>query len=315
MNGRSKQGLYPWAAPLGYLDSGGGKPKRPCPRKAPLVRKVFDLYASGQYPYNRLLEEIDRMGLANMRGGRITLCGLGNILQNPFYIGLIFIKSSGKTYQGVHEPIISPATWQRVQDVRKGRSGPKVTRHNHLFMGLFRCGFYNSPMVPENQKGHIYYRCKISDCPTKTVREEAIETAVRVELGQLTLSAKAEEDMDQADLSSALAEVENQRESVSLRIADEERRLYHLEDLLVDDAFTTEVYDRKRKVIRIRLVTLQEQLADRAGSQRTTGPQEKTGRTEKKPCFTLRNGKSHRKADDHRKRLAEPHSLGKKARL
>src|SRR4029077_2705893 len=44
--GRLKQGLYPLAAPIGYLDRGKGKPKEPDPAKAPLVRRAFELYAT-----------------------------------------------------------------------------------------------------------------------------------------------------------------------------------------------------------------------------------------------------------------------------
>ena len=61
---------------------------------------MYELYACRQYSYNSLLEEMHRRGLRNTRGGRLTLCGLGNILQNPFYIGLIYVKSTGETYQG-----------------------------------------------------------------------------------------------------------------------------------------------------------------------------------------------------------------------
>ena len=191
MNGRLKQGLFPWGAPLGYLNQGGGKPKTPCPKTAPLIKLLFELYASGQYSYNALIDEMDRRGLRNSRGGRLTLCGLGNILQNPFYIGLIHVKSSGQTYEGIHEPIVPTTVWKRVQKIRTERSGPKSTRHNHLFQGIFRCGLCAKPMVPEMQKGLVYYRCKPKACPTKTVREDALEAAIVQELKQLQLNARA----------------------------------------------------------------------------------------------------------------------------
>src|SRR5712692_3807230 len=37
IRGRLKQGLYPLAAPIGYLDQGGGKPKIPDPVRAPFI--------------------------------------------------------------------------------------------------------------------------------------------------------------------------------------------------------------------------------------------------------------------------------------
>ncbi|WP_120631825.1 recombinase family protein [Ruegeria sp. EL01] len=182
MNGRLKQGLYPWGAPPGYLDQGGGKPKIPCPKTAPLIKLLFELYASRQYSYTALLEEMHRRGLRNRRGGRLSLCGLGNILQNPFYIGLNYIKSTDQIYEGIHEPIVSTRIWKRVQDIRTGRSGPKITRHNHLFQGLFRCAQCGNPLVPELQKERVYYRCKRKGCLTKTVREDVLEQAIVDEL-------------------------------------------------------------------------------------------------------------------------------------
>src|SRR6185503_14604682 len=53
--GRLKQGLYPMPAPIGYLDQGKGKGKVPDPVTAPLVRKAFELYASGRYNFTSLV--------------------------------------------------------------------------------------------------------------------------------------------------------------------------------------------------------------------------------------------------------------------
>src|SRR5437870_12255448 len=46
--GRLKQGFYPLPAPVGYLDCGKGKRKEINPIQGPLVRKVFELYATGK---------------------------------------------------------------------------------------------------------------------------------------------------------------------------------------------------------------------------------------------------------------------------
>lgn len=261
MNGRLKQGLFPWGAPPGYLNRGGGKPKTPCPKTAPLIKLAFELYATRQYSYETLLDELHRRGLRNTRGGKLTLCGLGNILQNPFYIGLIYIKSSGKTYEGVHEPIIPAAIWKKVQDVRQRRSGPKSTRHNHLFQGIFRCGLCDKPMVPEKQKGHVYYRCKRRDCATKTVREKVLDIAIRRELEQLELNANATEQAQLVQSPKTIVDLEDQRAALILRIKDEERRMDRLEDLLIDDFLDRDLFARKEGKIKIRLAGLREELA------------------------------------------------------
>lgn len=260
INGRLKQGLFPWGAPPGYLNQGGGKPKVPCPKTAPLIKLLFELYASRQYSYNTLLDEMHDRGLRNTRGGKLTLCGLGNILQNPFYIGLIHVKSSGKTYKGIHEPIVPVAVWKRVQAIRGERSGPKSTRHDHLFQGLFRCGLCGKLMVPEMQKGHVYYRCKPRLCPTKTIREEVLEDAIISELERLQLSAQATAQAENAEPPQSIASLEEQRNALSLQIADEEARLDRIEDLLIDDAISNERYNRKRQQIQIRLAELRDKV-------------------------------------------------------
>lgn len=260
MNGRLKQGLFPWGAPPGYLNQGGGKPKIPCPKTAPLIKLAFELYATRQYSYKSLLVELHRRGLRNTRGGKVTLCGLGNILKNPFYIGLIHIKSTGENYEGVHEAIVPVPTWKRVQAVRAERAGPKSTRHNHLFQGVFRCGLCGKPMVPERQKGHVYYRCNRKGCPTKTIREEVLDQAIRKELAHLVLGANATAAAESATKPETIVGLEEQRAALNLQVADEERRLDRLEDLILDGTLDRESFRRKQTKIQLRLEELRDEL-------------------------------------------------------
>lgn len=179
IRGRLKQGLYPFKAPIGYLDNGGGKPKTLDPVRAPLVRQAFELYASQEYSYISLLADLTRRGLKSDKGRPISMCCLETLLKNPFYCGLIEIKRTGEIFDGAHEPLISAALFERVQDIRSGKCGKKVTRHNHLFRGLFRCARCSGPMTPERQKGRVYYRCQTRGCLTKTVREDFLDETVR----------------------------------------------------------------------------------------------------------------------------------------
>ena len=100
--GRLKQGFYPLPAPIGYRDNGAAQPKTIDPEKGPLVRKVFELYGSGQWSIPTLVEEVHRRGLRNRTGGTVTVTGLHTILRNPFYTGVMRIRASGQTYEGNH---------------------------------------------------------------------------------------------------------------------------------------------------------------------------------------------------------------------
>lgn len=193
MWGRLKQGLYPFGAPIGYLDNGGGQLKTHDPERAELVTLAFELYASGQYSLRVLQKKMEEEGLRNRFGKPLSVHGIETLLGNPFYCGIMRIKTTGEVFEGKHEPLISVGTYEAVQEIRAGRCGKKITRHNHTYRGLFRCAFCNAAMTPELQKGHVYYRCQTPACATKTVREENIEQAVygvfkRVALGEVSVS-------------------------------------------------------------------------------------------------------------------------------
>ena len=261
IRGRLKQGLYPGRAPLGYLNNGRGQPKTPCPEKAPLVRDMFKLYATRQYSMRGLQAEMNQRGLRNLNGGQLSLHGVETILNNSFYTGVIRIKRTGEIYPGIHEAIISSRTFGRVQDIKSGRCGPKTTKHNHLFRGLFRCGLCNRPMSPELQKGSVYYRCQGQNCATKTVREDVLDAHITTALKRFTLS-----DADAARLlkrwTAGFPSLVNDdlRKSLQLRIDATEQGLSRAADLLIDGTFDDATYlDKKRDAI-LTLSVLREDL-------------------------------------------------------
>ena len=121
INGRLKQGILPLPAPVGYLDCGAGKPKAIDPVKGPLVRRAFELYATGRYNLHTLQAELRRAGLRNRRGGEVSINGLSTVLRNPFYIGLIRVKRRKETYEGAHDPLIRKSLFDQVQAVLDGK--------------------------------------------------------------------------------------------------------------------------------------------------------------------------------------------------
>src|SRR5712692_5977358 len=120
--GRLKQDFYPLRAPIGYLDQGKAKAKIPDPERAPLVVDAFELYAAGRYSLPRLVEEMNRRGLKNRRGGKLSLAGVSILLNNPFYIGLMRIKKRGEVYSGNHVPLISKSLFDDVQAILRGKT-------------------------------------------------------------------------------------------------------------------------------------------------------------------------------------------------
>jgi len=251
MNGRLKQGLYPFRAPIGYVDTGKGQAKTFDPVRAPLVRQAFELYATRQYSMKTLLPKLQGMGLTNRSGGRLSLHGLETLLDNPFYVGVIRIKRTGQTYPGVHERLISPSLYERVQEIKSGKAGPKVTKHNHLYRGLFRCGLCVGPMVPELQKGIVYYRCPVKVCDTKTVREDQLAAAIETCLAAAELTADNARDA-RAHIERWVQDAKQNSEITGLKLRQDNltERQHRLTDALVDGLIDKDTFnDRKQALL------------------------------------------------------------------
>lgn len=178
INGRLKQGLYPFKAPIGYVDTGKGKAKTICPIRGPKVMQLFECYATGEHSLLSLVAEAKKIGLTSSRNGPVTKTCIENMLRNPFYIGLIYIRSRKEIFDGKHEPLISVELFKKVEAVRAGRHVKKVTKHDCTFRRMFKCGRCNRVYSGELQKGHTYYRCHTKNCTRGGVREEAIEGSV-----------------------------------------------------------------------------------------------------------------------------------------
>ena len=251
MEGRLKQGLFPWGAPIGYLNQGGGKPKTPDPERAPFVRQAFELYATQQYSLRGLQAELNRRGFRTRSGKPISKGCLEILISNPFYHGYIHLKRSGRTYKGIHEPLISTALFNRVQDFKSGRQVKKETRHNHIYRRLISCGLCGRSLIGELQKGHVYYRCHTGDCPTTSIREDIFEAAVVSELQSLKLSQA-----DQKRLTTRMRKwlkaqtvVDNKR-ALELQLSNVKRRLDQLTDALLDQLIDKATFsERKQRLL------------------------------------------------------------------
>jgi len=187
--GRLKQGLYPLPAPVGYKDMGGGKVKEIDPIQAPLIRKIFELYCTKRYGIISLAKEMNSRGLKGNRGGKVSKTGISNILRNPFYIGMIKIKTTGEVFVGKHKPIITKSLFNKAQTILDGKCGKKVIKHDFHFRRMLKCSHCKYTLSGEKQKGNIYYRCHTTDCPTKTVRQELVEGVFKQFYSDIFLSS------------------------------------------------------------------------------------------------------------------------------
>jgi len=153
MREKAEQGTYPSRAPFGYRNNSLTRSIEIDVVKAPVLHRIFELYATGEYSLVSLREAI-----SVETGTKICRAYLETILKNRFYLGYFLWQAI--EYKGTHEPLISTELFERVQQVFSGRNKPKCHKHDFAFAGLLRCAHDGCTVTAELHKGkYVYYRC------------------------------------------------------------------------------------------------------------------------------------------------------------
>jgi site-specific DNA recombinase len=251
--GRLKQGLYPWAAPIGYLDTGGGKAKAIDPVRGPLVRRAFELYATGNYSIRTLRAVVTEWGLRTPGGKPMSRNAVNAMLRRPFYYGLIEVGTD--SYAGVHPPLISKELFDKVGAVLDGRiSVRSYEKHVYALRRMVECTVCTRHLYAETQKGHAYYRCHTDGCQGTCYRETALVRRVLDDLDTFPITdaviakfqelaaTKREELVGRSGSSEALAR---------LQLGRIEERLSRLTDAYLDGAVDREALDARKKTLEV----------------------------------------------------------------
>jgi hypothetical protein len=173
---KARQGHWPTVAPVGYQNNLATHRIEPDPGRAPIIVKLFEWYASGEYSLKALTRKAAAVGLTNRTGGSpLVKAKIHQLLQNPIYYGDFFWL--GQLHHGVHKPIISRDLFTRVQDVFTAANHPRHTKRQHAFAGIVTCGRCGCSFTAETKKGqYVYYHCTghRGPCGNTYVREEEL---------------------------------------------------------------------------------------------------------------------------------------------
>ena len=263
--GRLKQGFYPMPAPLGYLDAGAGKAKTPDPVRAPLIKKAFELYATGKYSQAALSDELYQLGLRSKSDKKLRQNFLGRMLRSPFYIGLIHIEKTKETYLGVHQALVSKKLYDQVQRVLSGNFTAARARHDFPFRRLFWCKLCGRCLIPEGQKGHVYYRCQNKHCPTKGTREEPLEQGIIEKILGIDLEPEQHEYLKHKfdEFRQNWAQKRDQAvEAVEIQLAQLKDRLNRLTDAYLDNAVDRETFEQRKTALLMERRGVEDKIAD-----------------------------------------------------
>nr|NGX60467.1 hypothetical protein [Chlamydiota bacterium] len=190
----AKNGIWIGLAPLGYVhtvDENDEKTIIPDSERAPLITKLFELYATGNYSLLKLQEEAEQMGFRSKKGRKIAKSVINEILKNPFYYGTMKTKYGLTEHR--YQPLISEDVYQRVQDVAAGyhKKPHKSVSEPFALRGLITCTKCGCVVTPEiKKKRYIYYSCTNAkgNCKRVYVREEPLIDTLSVYFDRISLS-------------------------------------------------------------------------------------------------------------------------------
>lgn len=249
------EGLLPGPAPIGYLNDKNQDGKKTIiidPERGPLVKKLFEEYSTGLFSMDELVKKAKQWGLRNKRSGNpITKAQFADILQNPFYYGVMYYNKN--YYPHSYEKLISQDLFDKCTEVRTGRfkRTAKRTKQPFLLSGLVRCKHCGCLLSPYIKKGkYVYMRHTSPDgCQhTSNVGENIIVKEVQNQLQSIQFSDEQKQDL-QKKLKTAYEKKygnnKYQLEKSKTELDDLKENQAKLLDLLIAGTITDEVYKEK----------------------------------------------------------------------
>lgn len=262
---KAEQGYYPSHAMIGYKTERIAKRSylKIDEEKAPFIRDIFNLYATGRHSYESLAAEMRRRGF--MISSTVK-CGKRNvelILNNPVYMG-DFLWKGKHYYNAKHDPIITKELFYYCQRMIKERTTTSRNIHrNFLFSGIIKCEKCGCSLVGELKKGkYIYYHCtgnRGGNCKRKYLKEKHAEEIFIETLKSLKVDDEGYKIIVE-HVKNKIAEeclyAKNQAVAVQAKIDKTNERLNKLFDLLLDGSIDEILFNKKRAELQTELDSL-----------------------------------------------------------
>ncbi len=197
-------------APIGYLNVRKvieGREVRTVevdPERGDPVSWAFDAYSTGDWSLSALTQVLQEEGLTTVPSPHYTQkpvprSTVYRILRNPYYTGVILRQ--GVTYPGLHEPLVSPTVFQKVQEVLETHNlaGEKQRVHEHYLKGSVFCGTCGSRLCitkAKNRHGseYLYFFClgnyrRLTVCNQGAIPVELVEAHIEDKWANIQLNA------------------------------------------------------------------------------------------------------------------------------
>ena len=232
-----KNGEWPSKAPVGYKNVGdkGQKTIIMDQQAAPLVKRFFEQYATGNYSMDQASEDFKKAGLISCRGVPFNAASMQRTISNPFYYGVMNVK--GTLIPHRYGAIISKQLFDKCQQVREGYHKQPL-RYNRLAFAFKRmikcadCGAYISSYhrhkknkTNSGEHHYVYLRCagkaNYKKCTCGEIREEVATKAVIDKLKAIQVPPQ----LLKGALSQLLGNLNTQEQANRSELANAQRRL------------------------------------------------------------------------------------------
>ena len=267
-------------APLGYLNTKDENYRSTLvvdEVRAPIITKLFEEYATGNYSIDSIWQLSKTLGLytkmKSRRGNFVSKNTIYDILTNPFYYGEMCIK--GNFMPHIYPPLISRSLFDKVQDIftqngNHNRSNSEnQVKYSYAFRGIIKCkecGGLITPATAVKKNGTKYTHLRCANynkcCHQSSVMEyiliEQLENEVFKKLSlplniQELLKKQIIHDLTDTSKLNSTIKTNVTKKINELKIMQEELLNYLLTHKVTDD-----VYDRKKDSIDKEIKLLEE---------------------------------------------------------
>lgn len=172
------EGKWVWKAPYGYnLINGDMFPDK---EKAPIVKRIYELFATGLYRQSQIRE------ILKLENIDISSSQMFYILRKSVYCGKIYSSLIDGFAKGDFEPIISEELYNKVQSLLLGikptvtsyiRNNPEFPLKQFVLCPFCGCPLTASKSTGRRNKKYAYYHCYNKHCKSQVrIKQDKLES-------------------------------------------------------------------------------------------------------------------------------------------
>lgn len=261
-----KSGRMPGYVPLGYINNRLDHTIVIDTERAPLIKRLFQLYSTGEYSIDSLARKMASIGLITRKRKPITKGTVEKILNNPFYYGVF--RFAGEQYYGNHEQIIDKTLFDVCQEVLHPNRKTRRQKHYGIYQGKLTCvecgcslslDIKKKTLKTTNEgKEYRYYFCTNSKPDYRCLshprfNQEQIDKMILERIKAIQIDKELADwslDMYKEKYLSEIGDNETYKKSLKTKIDSINLKLDKLLDSYLDGIVPEETYKKKEQELK-----------------------------------------------------------------